>query len=31
LSRIEKILAFRFRLWHTDDRWLRNGDIEGEW
>ena len=27
----KKALAFRFRLCHTDGRWLRSGDIEGGW
>ena len=31
LPGIKKTLAFRFRLWHTDRRWLPSGDIEGEW
>src|SRR6266478_4168080 len=26
---LQKTLAFRFRLCHTDGRWLRSGDIEG--
>src|SRR5262245_2752723 len=25
----QKALTFCFRLWHTDGRWLRSGDIEG--
>src|SRR5437016_4813000 len=31
LKKSQKALAFHFRLWHTDSRWLPNGDIEGEW